>query len=98
MERKALRRRAFLLQNPAEMATTGITWTPYDGNQGGEVYKSEGQSPFSMLRNSPPRSHVPHSGTPIRVSQASYRQVRGRGGGFETGSKKRNGQKVKVEK
>ena len=64
----------------------------------GEVYKPEGQSLFPLLRNSPPRSHVPHSGTPIRVSHASYRQVRGRGGGFETGSKKRNGQKAEVEK
>ena len=63
----------------------------------GEVYKPEGQSLFSLLRNSPPRSHVPHSGTPILVSQASYRQVRGRGGGFETGSKKRNGQKAEVK-
>lgn len=84
---------------------------------GGEVYKSEGRSLLSLLRNSPPRPnvlhtgsniraislspprpHVPLSGTPIRASHASYRQVRGRGGGFETGSKKRNGQKAEVEK
>lgn len=51
------------------------------------------RSNIRAISLSPPLSHVPHSGTPIRVSQASYRQVRGRGGGFETGSKKRNGQR-----
>lgn len=67
-------------------------------HQGGEVYNSEGQKKSAVRRNSHPRSHVPLSGTPIRASHASYRQVRGRGGGFETGSKKRNGQKAEVEK
>lgn len=66
--------------------------------KGGEVYNSEGQKKSAVRRNSPPRSHVPLSGTPIRASHASYRKVRGRGGGFETGSKKRNGQKAEVEK
>jgi len=93
MERKAPRRRAFFLQNPAEMDGTGTSWPPpappdhhQDGNPG-EVYKPEGQSLFALLRNSPPRLHVPHSGTPIHVSQASYRQVRGRGVVLKPGRK-----------
>ena len=104
MERKAPRRRAFFLQNPAEMDGPGTRWTPpappehhQDGNPG-EVYKPEGQSLFALLRNTPPHLHLPLSGTQIRVSQASYRQVSGRGVSFETGSKKRNGQKAEAEK
>lgn len=72
---------------------------PQDGNPG-EVCKPERQSLFSLLRNSPPRSHVPHSGTPIRVSQASYRQVRGRGVVLKPGRKnetvKRPMSKIKI--
>ena len=93
MERKASRRRAFFLQNPAEMDGPGTRWTPpvapdhpQDGNPG-EVYKPEGQSLFALLRNSPPRLHVPLSGTPIRVSHASYRQVMGRGVVLKPGRK-----------
>ena len=59
-------------------------------HQGGEVYNSEGQKESAVCCNSPPRhssylvispprSHVPLSGTPIRDSHAIYRQVRGRG-------------------
>lgn len=104
MERKAPRRRAFFLQNPAEMDGAGTRWPPpappdhhQDGNPG-EVYKPEGQSLFALLRNSPPRLHVPFS-----VSQSAFlTQVTGKlgvgGGSFETGSKKRNGQKGEVEK
>lgn len=61
--------------------------TTYRTATRGEVYKPEGQSLFSLLRNSPPRSHVPHSGTPICVSHASYRQVRGRGVVLKPGRK-----------
>ena len=75
MERNVPRRRAYFLQNTAEMDGTGTRWPPpaphdhpQDGNPG-EVYKPEGQSLFSLLRNSPPRSHVPLSDTNSRFSR-----------------------------
>ena len=93
MERKAPRRRVYFLQNTAEMDGTGTRWPPpappdhrQDGNPG-EVYKPEGQSLFPLLRNSPPRLHVPFSVSistfHLRIqlrSHASYQQVKGMGG------------------
>ena len=70
---------------------------------GGEVYNSEGQKGNAVRRNSPPCIHVPFHVFYMVISTqnadaASYRQVRGEGGGFETDAKKRNCQKVEVKK
>ena len=87
---------------PGAMTTTrGVHHPP--GIRGGEVYNSEGQKGSTVRRNSPSRLHVPFYISYMVISTRKtdveiYQQVGGEGGGFETGSKKRNGQKIEGEK